>query len=243
MNIDKIIKKGLSGDQIGRLFIEDFIEFEVRLRENAKECNEGKRTLKESLGVKGLFTRAEKQKLTDAVKGEDIKIYNGYMSILEYIEDISVKMAYNKEATINNCYKIAYLIVTHNPEEVEAVFNNKGGNIDAVIESIKQLFYFYRVFKTTLSIIEEITGIAGIAESLEYDVESVEMPSFFINKELEKINEANYNKGIYKSYSLDLREVKIPQEKIEKAIEKARDVTFFTFGDYPLHYILGGLNE
>lgn len=130
MNINKIIKQGLTGEEVGKLFLDDYTDYHFRLGETAKRHKNKEISLKEALNIKGLLSESEKQILFDSLKKDrDIKSYNNYISILRYLDDIALKMAYFQEVVYSSCYRLAYLLATKITDE------NKEFNLE---ESLKK---------------------------------------------------------------------------------------------------------
>ena len=79
MNINKIIKQGLTGEEVGKLFLDDYTDYHFRLGETAKRHKNKEKSLKEALNIKGLLSESEKQILFDSLKKDkDIKGTKGY---------------------------------------------------------------------------------------------------------------------------------------------------------------------
>ena len=251
MNIDKIIKNGLTGEEIGRLFLEDYTDYHFRLGETAKRHKNKEISLKEALNIKGLLNKTEKQKLYDSLKNDkDIKSYNNYMAILKYLDDIAIKMAYFQELTYSSCLRLAYLIAKRKYKETEELEKKATlkliETIPKAIENIEENYYTYLTIKTSILLIEEITGNNNILNSINYEPDKIKDSELLLNLELETTNEENYKPNSKNNvfYDINLLTKEIPEELVNKARQEVKDLSFFRNREYQLHQILiGGLED
>ena len=238
MNINKIIKQ-LTGEEVGKLFLDDYTDYHFRLGETVKRHKTKEISLKEVLNIKGLLSDTEKQVLFNSLKKDkDIKACNNYISILRYLDDIAIKMAYFQEVVYSSCHRSAYLLATK--EE------NEGFNLEEVtsnnIKKIEENYYYYLIMKTSIILIEEVTSNKNILNSLNYEPDKIVYAEDTLNYELGKFY--NGRKEEYRVY-LELQTIEIPEEIIDKAREAIKDISFFRDREYQLHHILadGGGND
>ena len=236
MNINKIIKQ-LTGEEVGKLFLDDYTDYHFRLGETVKRHKTKEISLKEVLNIKGLLSDTEKQVLFNSLKKDkDIKAYNNYISILRYLDDIAIKMAYFQEVVYSSCHRSAYLLATK--EE------NEGFNLEEVtsnnIKKIEENYYYYLIMKTSIILIEEVTSNKNILNSLNYEPDKIVDAEDALNLELGKFynnRKSSEKKEEYRVY-LELQTIEIPEEIIDKAREEIKDLSFFRDGKYQLHHIL-----
>lgn len=92
--------------------------------------------------------------------------------------------------------------------------------------------------KTSIILIEEVTGNKNILNSLNYEPDKIVYAEDTLNYELGKF----YSNR--KEEYLELQTIEIPEKLIEEARETIEDISFFRDGKYQLHHILaGGLND
>lgn len=240
MNINKIIKQGLTGEEVGKLFLDDYTDYHFRLGETAKRHKNKEISLKEALNIKGLLSESEKQILFDSLKKDkDIKAYNNYRAILRYLDDIAIKMAYFQEVVYSSCYSLAYLLATKTTDENE--WFNLEEDLPTSIKKREEDYYFYLTMKTSIILIEEVTGNKNILNSLNYEPDKIVYAEDTLNHELCKIY--SNRKEEYRVY-LELQTIEIPEKLIEEARETIKDISFFRYGKYQLHHILArGFND
>jgi len=248
MNINNIIKQGLTGEEVGKLFLDDYTDYHFRLGEETKRHKNKEISLKEALNIKGLLSEAEKQVLFDSLKkNRDIKSYNNYMAILRYLDSAAIKMAYFQELVYSGCYRLAYLLATKTTEE------NEWFNLEESLKKIEEDYYFYLTMKTSIILIEEVTGNKNIFNSLNYEPYKIAMGEETLNFELGKFYNNRKSSEKYRVYletqaaagnRKSYKGIKIPEEIIDKAREEIKDLSFFSKGEYDLHHILArGFND
>lgn len=77
MNINKIIKQGLTGEEVGKLMIKDLAFMYKQVLEGEKE-------------PKNILSQAEIKALVDSVKtNKDIRDYNNYKKLFDYLKNLS----------------------------------------------------------------------------------------------------------------------------------------------------------
>lgn len=226
MNINKIIRQGLTGEEVGKLMIDDYTDYHFRLGETTKRHKNKEISLKEALSLNSLFSESEKQILFNSLKKDkDIKTYKNYISILGYLDDIAIKMAYFQEVVYSSCYRLAYLLATKITE----------GNLPESIKKIEEDYYYYLTMKTSIILIEEVTGNKNILNSLNYEPDKIVDAEDTLNHEICKFY--SNRKEEYRVY-LELQTIEIPEKLIEEAREAIKDISFFRDGEYQLHHIL-----
>lgn len=240
MSIRKILKDGLTGEEIGKLFLEDYTDYHFSLMETAKKVVNKELSMKKALNIKTLLSLSEKQALMNSLKEEKyIKDYNNYMKICKYLDDLSIKLAYYEEKFCSECYHFLYVMTKKKLHEKKF---NESFSIAEIIESMQRTYYCYIVIKTSILLIEERTGNANIFNSLNISPRKIEEAEFLLNLEIELYimeNDLNLEK------KLTIEAPEIPEKIKNEAREKIKDLSFFRNSNLYLHQILaiGGEDE
>ncbi len=218
MNINKIIKQGLTGEEVGKLMIKDLAFMYKQVLEGEKE-------------PKNILSQAEIKALVDSVKtNKDIRDYNNYKKLFDYLKNLSPIFSihyldaesmwwklYNIITKLHNAEKLNYVLrfkpqikntLLKKEYMAENILNEYKYIIPVILDRIKEGVKESLVIKETLKLLSEYIDIPEI-EIMVGEVTLIDN-IILLNDVMESIQEVIFRPGDASELKKELKEVLKP---------------------------------